>query len=351
LALKQDSKLFRLAVEMSQDGIVIGDAKTGAITYANQAIKQMLGYPEKYSAIDKSIMDFVADFDKEKALQHAHECSRSNQGWKDQITVLKRNGEFLLVELTATPIIDENGEQIAYINIVRDVSNRIETEENLLEARNKLELAKEKLLVLGGLVRHDISNKMSTLNANAYLARKKGNLQQLLDATTTTYLQVNRTLEFSKDYEQIGQEQLSFLDVSTIFKEAVKDFPEFNPQVVNECSNVLVLADSLLKETFYNLLDDTLKYGKKTTQVKLSYTQEESQLKLIYEDDGVGIPNSMKPKLFTKGYGLGSGLGLYLIKKTLEVYGWQITETGQEGKNARFEIIIPEDHYKLKLIV
>jgi signal transduction histidine kinase len=55
----------------------------------------------------------------------------------------------------------------------------------------------------------------------------------------------------------------------------------------------------------------------------------------------------MKPKLFTKGYGKGSGLGLYLIKKTLEVYGWQITENGVEGKNARFEIAIPQSNYKV----
>jgi signal transduction histidine kinase len=39
-------------------------------------------------------------------------------------------------------------------------------------------------------------------------------------------------------------------------------------------------------------------------------------------------------------------LGLYLVKKTAEVYGWNIQETGTEGKNAKFTITIPQESYK-----
>jgi PAS domain S-box-containing protein len=308
----------------------------------------MLGYTDQKEVIGKCVLDFVADEDKQRALQYSLECGKTFEGWKGQFNVVKQNGEQLPVELTATPIKDENGNPIAYIDIVRDISQRMQTQENLREAQRKLELANEKLLVVGGLVRHDIGNKMSTLNANAYLARKKGNFEQLLDATASAYLQINRILEFSRDYELLGKEEQSFLNVGKVFNEAVQLFPEFNLKIINNCNGVLVLADSLLKETFYNLLDDTLKYGKRTSQIKLSYIQEPSGLKLIYEDDGVGIPETMKSNLFTKGYGQGSGLGLYLVKKTLEVYGWEIKETGLEGKNARFEITIPQKHYKLE---
>ncbi|XHH09386.1 MAG: PAS domain-containing protein [Candidatus Bathyarchaeia archaeon] len=344
---EKDTKLFTLAVEVSQDGIVIGDANTGKITYVNDSIMRMLGYTNREDVIGKCILDFVADTDKEKAIKHSVECVNTHQGWKDQFTVTKLNGELLKVELTATPIKNENGDQIAFINIVRDVSDRTKTEESLKEARQKLQLANDKLLVVGGLVRHDIGNKISSLNANAYLARKKGSLEQLLDATSATYLQICRTLEFSREYELLGQEPQSFLDVGQVFNEAVKLFPESKLQIINQCEGVMVLADSLLKEAFYNLLDDTLKYGKTARQVKLFFSQQDTQLKLVYEDDGQGIPDEMKPNLFTKGYGQGSGLGLYLIKKTLEVYGWQITETGQAGKNARFEITIPQNNYKI----
>jgi PAS domain S-box-containing protein len=344
---EKDAKLFMLAVEMSQDGIVIGDAVTGSIEYANKAVMKMLEYDDKNVAIGRNVVDFVADFDKERAFKCSFESVKTSQGWKGQFTAVTRKGRLLPVEITATPIKDENGVSIAYIDIIRDISDRVEAEEKLKEAQHKLELANEKLLVVGGLVRHDISNKMSTLNANAYLAQKRCNLDLLLEATATAYTQISRTLAFSRDYEQLGKEQPCFLDVGKVFDEAVKLFPDFQLQTINQCSGLTVLADSLLKETFYNLLENTLKYGKTTKQIKLCYCQEKSQVKIVYEDDGVGIPDTMKPKLFTEGCGQGTGLGLYLIKKTVEAYGWQVTENGQPGKNARFEITIPQNNCKL----
>ena len=65
------------------------------------------------------------------------------------------------------------------------------------------------------------------------------------------------------------------------------------------------------------------------------------QMKLVYEDDGVGIPDAEKGKLFKEGYGKGTGYGLYLIRKMCEIYGWTIQETGKQGKGAQFTITIP----------
>ena len=57
-------------------------------------------------------------------------------------------------------------------------------------------------------------------------------------------------------------------------------------------------------------------------------------MSLFYEDNGIGIPETNKPKLFKAGFttGKGSGLGLFLIKKMMDVYGWTITEEGEPGK-------------------
>jgi len=65
-------------------------------------------------------------------------------------------------------------------------------------------------------------------------------------------------------------------------------------------------------------------------------------LKVYYEDNGVGISAENKLKLFTEGFttGNGSGLGLRLARKMVEVYGWSIAETGEAGSGVRFEISI-----------
>ena len=67
-------------------------------------------------------------------------------------------------------------------------------------------------------------------------------------------------------------------------------------------------------------------------------------MKLFYEDNGVGVPEANKPKLFEGGFstGKGSGLGLYLIKKMMDVYDWSIEENGVPGEGAKFTLTIPK---------
>jgi len=107
----------------------------------------------------------------------------------------------------------------------------------------------------------------------------------------------------------------------------------------------MLLADSFMRQMLYNLIDNTTKYGKKTTAIKLYYEKtSEGQLRLIYEDDGEGISVDDKSKLFKEGFSTGgsTGYGLFLTKKMMDVYGWAIEETGGQGKGARFVITIPK---------
>jgi signal transduction histidine kinase len=136
----------------------------------------------------------------------------------------------------------------------------------------------------------------------------------------------------------LGAEEPKHIDVGWALREAVSLASDLKGiRISNECSGLTVLADSLLRELFHNLIDNTLKYGKKISQIRVSYEDRGGQLKLVFEDDGVGIPSEMKPKLFTRGFGKGTGLGLFLIKKIVEFYGWQVEEAGTEGKGARVD--------------
>jgi len=208
----------------------------------------------------------------------------------------------------------------------------------------------EKLRVVGGLTRHDVKNKLSIISANVYLLKKRiGNdseLTKYLDSINTAVNSSDKLLEFSRLYEKIGAEQLTQVDVEECFNEAVSLLPnQVGIEIVNECHGLSVMADSLLRQLFYNLLDNSLKHGLKVTQIKVHFTRlEGGGVKLFYEDNGVGISEVNKPRLFTEGFttGNGSGLGLRLVKKMVEVYGWSIQENGLSTVGARFEITIKQ---------
>ena len=67
-------------------------------------------------------------------------------------------------------------------------------------------------------------------------------------------------------------------------------------------------------------------------------------VKLVYENNSVGFPVADKSKLFHEGFSTrkGTGLGLFLIKKMTEVYGWTITEEGEPEKGVKFVITVPK---------
>ena len=164
-------------------------------------------------------------------------------------------------------------------------------------------------------------------------------------ASTLQLNQSDELFEFSRFYEKIGVEEPSKTDVAQCFTQAATLLPSLGKiEIVNDCQGLQVMADSLLKQLFYNFLDNSLKHGEKVTQIRLHFTKDEDGVKLFYEDNGVGIPEAKKPKLFHEGFSKrkSTGLGLFLMKKMIEVYGWTITEEGEPGKGAKFTITIPK---------
>ncbi|MGE5379349.1 MAG: sensor histidine kinase, partial [Candidatus Saccharibacteria bacterium] len=69
-------------------------------------------------------------------------------------------------------------------------------------------------------------------------------------------------------------------------------------------------------------------------------------LMIIYEDVGPGVSAREKELIFKKGHGKGTGLGLFLSRNILALTGIKITETGEPGKGARFEICVPADKHR-----
>jgi len=212
----------------------------------------------------------------------------------------------------------------------------------------RLEATNEKLHVVGGLTRHDVRNKLSAVTGNAYLLRRKLTedpkaLEQLKDMEAAVRL-VEEIFEFARNYEKLGTEKLTYIDVGKAVDGAVSLFSDLKGvKVVNECGGLTVLADSLLRQLVYNLIDNSLKYGEKIQQIKIHYnTLNADQLEFVYEDDGVGIPDNMRSNLFKEGFtsGKGTGYGLFMIKRIIEVYGWNIQETGIQGKGGKFVITI-----------
>jgi signal transduction histidine kinase len=121
-----------------------------------------------------------------------------------------------------------------------------------------------------------------------------------------------------------------------------------NIRVATDLHDVKVLADPLFEKIFYNLIDNTLRYGGDGTKhIQISSEETTHGLTIIVEDDGAGVAAEDRPHLFTKGFGKNTGLGLFLTREILSITGIEIRETGMPGKGARFEITVPKGTYRI----
>jgi signal transduction histidine kinase len=110
-----------------------------------------------------------------------------------------------------------------------------------------------------------------------------------------------------------------------------------------------VLADPLYEKVFGNLIDNSRRHGERVRHISFSSAlQDHDSLILMYEDDGFGVPESDKERIFEKGFGKETGLGLFLSREILTITGLTIKETEVYGKGARFEILVPLGRFRFK---
>ena len=349
-ALQNGDKRFRQLVLSSPDIIHLLYPNSHKVEFLNR--NEFLGYSCKELDSANSIFPFLHPDDRElvqgyyqlvlkgapdgqKPVEYRLKSKAGNWEWvQSRATILKH---------------DEQGKPEQILATLTIITERKKNEEKLRDSIHKNGLINEKLLVVGSLTRHDVGNKLMVVKSNLYLLKKQigdnPKLAKYLEDINLAINQSDKMFEFSRFYEKIGVEEPSKIDVAQCFTQALTLLPNLGTfKIVNDCQGLEVMADSLLKQLFYNFVDNSLKHGEKVTQIRAHFTAEGDGVKLFYEDDGVGIPEANKPKLFHEGFttGKSTGLGLFFIKKMVEVYGWTITEDGEPGKGARFVIRIPQ---------
>jgi signal transduction histidine kinase len=208
----------------------------------------------------------------------------------------------------------------------------------------ELHRSNAKLGILNNITRHDINNQMMVINGFLELCRKREkdpDLAHYIDKMSLAAANVHEQINFTKDYQELGIKAPAWSSVGRRVKDA---FAMLHPQGVvleDRTEGIEVLTDPLADKVHYNLIDNSMRHGGKITRIKVYSEQSGDAMKIIYEDDGVGISQEDKKRLFQKGFGKNTGYGLFLIREILAITGITINETGHPGRGVRFEMLVP----------
>lgn len=346
LLLRESNKKFEILFSKNPEAVVLVDADF-KVKEINNAFVELFGFSQKELA-GVFLPDFVVPERLKAETKELLERAKTERVKVETIRK-RKDGTEIPVILSIEPLY-EQGKFAGLVVAYQDISEVTKAKAALEKALQQTQILNEKLNVVGSLTRHDVRNKLAGILGCTYLLKTKGALNadaaQYVEKIESFVTQAQRLFDFAHAYEKIGVEKLQNINVEACFNEAAELFPELSKvELLNECAGIEVKADSLLRQVFYNLIDNSLRHGKKVSKIHLHCKKTKDHLKLIYEDNGVGIPANKKPTLFSENLKVEAtkGYGLFTIRKLLDVYGWSIEETGVPGEGSRFIITIPKD--------
>lgn len=335
--LAESEKMYKDIFEESGDAIFI-NRPGGHFFAVNREACMILGYTR-----DELLCMGPEDVDDETGTHRVGERTAAtvrDGSQRFEVTQIRKDGTSFPAEVSLRTFEYMGGPAI--IATVRDMTERKRTEASILRA-------KEKLSLLGAITRHDISNKLLAIYGNLEAlgetvdedARRK-HLAKAKEAATV----IADQLRFAGDYQRAGTNEPIWIDVGVVAGSTSSGFEVQKIVIRPDLNGLEILADPMVDKVFWNLIDNAVRHGDGVTRIEFSALQRGNGRVIVVEDDGGGIAEKDKERIFDAGYGRNTGMGLFLAREILGMTGITITETGSPDKGARFELFIPEGKFR-----
>jgi PAS domain S-box-containing protein len=353
-ALTQSEEFNRSLVENLPDYIIIygPDLK---ILYVNPATSRALGYSAE-KLIGTPVLSYVAEECREGVAPRMATRQKDNEVSIYETDFLTKDGLHRTVIVKGTPVQYHNNP--AFLILLIDITDRKKFEmimeshsHELMQLSASLAMVNRKLNLLSSITRHDINNQLAVLQGYRAILEKKQpdpSFAEYFQKINDSAQRISSMIQFTRTYESIGVNAPAWQDVRTVVEDAAKDSATGQVRLANELpAGADVYADTLIVRVFYNLIDNAVRYGNTITTIRFSVRDSGKDHVIVCEDDGIGIPAGEKEKIFERGFGQNTGLGLFLAREILDITGITIKETGEPGKGARFEITVPEGAWRM----
>jgi len=214
----------------------------------------------------------------------------------------------------------------------------------------KVAFLEAKLQLVGSVTRHDVLNQLTAIvgyNELLGMMIEDQKLKSFLEKERMAVDKIRRQFQFARDYQNIAVEPPRWQNIHNLVVRVSESFDLNGVRIIADTGNASILADPGLDTVFHHMIDNALRHGEGVTGIRISLQETGTEGLLVVENNGKGIPLEEKDKIFERGYGKGTGWGLFLAREILAMTGMSITECGNPAGGVRFEIAIPSGLFRL----
>jgi HAMP domain-containing protein/signal transduction histidine kinase len=332
--MKDDEIFQKEMITQLPVGVFIKRACDGRYVFWNTACEQLFHLPasEVIGKADRELFpaDIVVTIEKED-----REFMFNRGELRNKILSNKYLGN-RIIHMIIVPIFDSAGTLLFVLGIADDVSH---------------ENVNLKMDLLFSITRHDILDNLSVIMNHLERAQLMNNpeeMQAFFEKTIESIQSIRNQIASMRELQELGLISPKWQRISHVFTDAAALLPDSAVEICEDTDDIEIYADPLLPRVFYLLLDTSFRRGgQHLSRITLSAFTENRLLHLVYTDDGTGVPAAEKAMIFEAGYESPLFRGLFLIRELLGFTRITITENGEPGRGARFEIIVPEDKFRV----
>jgi PAS domain S-box-containing protein len=318
----------------------------GWYRYSSQAVERILGYSPEELVQQKHFYDLFDPGVREELKKSALAIIEQKEQFTHFVNSnLHKNGNIVILEKSGSPILDDEGNLTGYRGADMNITERKRGEDAIKKANKQI-------ILLNSVTRHDILNQLNSLTGYLGIMKKMPNEKKISDLIETEQQIaeiIRRQITFTRDYQNIGLRPPQWNAVNTTISNVRTTVDLGTVSIDVDSSSLEIYTDLLIEKVFFNLIDNSLRHGEHITRIHIWFREEKNGLSIIYEDDGIGVPDEEKERIFERGVGKNTGYGLFLVREILSITGLSIKETGTYKKGSRFEIFIPEGLYRFSV--
>lgn len=198
-------------------------------------------------------------------------------------------------------------------------------------------------------ISHDLGTIITRIKLQLELVTKVSEIKDIKDDVISMQTLLNEYLEYSKNIDT--SEKVKSLSLRTFLNNLIIDSRKYfrDVNITLECdANIKILySENNLSRIFSNILNNACKFG---NNVIVTVQMEKKRFNVNFDDDGPGIPDKMKNKIFTPFFKIdssrnlnhiGSGLGLSISKQIVSKMGGRISVQNSKLGGSSFSVILP----------
>ncbi len=343
--LEESAEKFRTLAEFTYDWESwIGP--DGSYIYVSPSCHRISGYTvEEFMRDPDLLIQITHQQDQEMIRNHYHSIGAATDTIQHiDFRIITKSREERWISHYCQPVFREDGTYLGRRENKRDITQRKQVEAALQRANQKLNL-------LSGVTRHDVLNQLTVLAGYADLARdsaKEREAIEYIDRIRESIERITDQITFTRIYQDIGLHIAGWQDVHAVIQKSLEFIHIKDVFISDPLKKLELYADPLFEKVLYSFLDNSQRHGEHVTRVSFDMEFCDDGILFIYEDNGTGIPDDLKEKIFESGFGQNTGYGLFLSREILGISEYTLTEVGTYGKGVKFVIRIPQGMFRFK---